>query len=418
MNEAAYHRGTSVQSIAVNAVTYANDQGLLQFGAYTISATVPGISLSLPSALKLRTGILQCEVWNVGANAFDLRNFVGTVLATLAPGDWATVSLITNVASTGQWAVHNAAAGSASEPAPSLLAYFVGGTSAVNSNKCHEYNHVGDVWTTKSNSSHQQYRGSCAVFAGAAHFLGTGDSDKRRVQKYDPDTWTVGTSITRGTSSQNSERDGAATIAGKGYAFGGTGFNEGTLEYDGTTWVTKSNRGTNRGWSFNLCPFPAHDISNTTAYLMSGGNAIDTGHNYVDAYVVDTYTVKTERTLPVYSQEGSCHNSSAGDVFVLCGLSGVSMGNPVWSGRVTRYATAADVHSAGTAFPQACGALMGVSIGTTAYFCFGLDTSGSSGADILTTRAFDMAAQTYVTKSSAPTAKDLNTMNQGAAIPP
>lgn len=411
ISEYQFFGDATALSISADATIYAE-----RFRAYSVTATAGSLKVLLEDATRLKTGGPHFEVINIGANTFTLTNSAGTTLATLTTNQWATVALISNATAAGLWWVSVGTAGSAASPGPTELMYFVGGFTSGQYNRTHEYNQATDTWTAKTNAGYDQFSSSCSPFGGAAHFLGTGTGDHLRVQKYDPDTWTAGTSMP-GTSPNTSSMDAATTSAGKAYLFGGNNISTRTAEYDGATWTVKSSRGAGRGWDFLSSPFPAFDISNGTSYLLSGGNLTDEGHNYCDSYIVDTFTALTERPGPVFSDEGRCRNDAAGEVYAVCGHAGSSNGDNVFSNRITKYVVSSATHVAVSAFVLQCSSLMGTQYGTTAYLAMpNSDATGSTATAVI--YAFAMSAQTYLTKTAPPARKQNHPQNQAAAIAP
>jgi len=67
-----------------------------------LNATVGGLNIDMPSALIAGTGN-KTTINNVGANAFDVRDFTGGALQTIQPGEAWVIVLTDNSTSAGTW---------------------------------------------------------------------------------------------------------------------------------------------------------------------------------------------------------------------------------------------------------------------------------------------------------------------------
>lgn len=380
-----------------------------------IRASSAGLSFKCQSARQLRTGGPIGLVVNAGSNAFNLTDQSGGALLTLNPGDCVELALVDNLTAAGTWILLPGTANSLPDPGPNLRFYLCGGLpSGTYDQTQREYNSQADVWTQKSDMPSPTTRideGAVGVVGTAGYWVGiTGSTgtDRTRIFRYDPDTWTQ---MNQGPSQMS--QCAALGLGSSVLVFNGSAFDAyHTDEYvtGGDSWTSRTARPVGR-----RITNPTIGLANSKAVLTDGTS------NAVDTYSVDTWTAKTGRPG---ADARRCTTTAKSNVCYVYGgaASGLFIAN------VYNYTEAVDTWAAMTSMSSGREMAGACNIGSFNYLAGGKKgaagaSSAGTGPVTKETVEHTIAADTYLVKADvSPVGASpngaYNVLNQGAAVTP
>ncbi|UOF80088.1 kelch protein genomics consortium [Caudoviricetes sp.] len=263
-----------------------------------VDATVGSLNVKLPSARQLRTGGYQGVVINCGSNSFALQDNGGTTLKTMVPGDAVELYCTDNLTSAGLWIYRSGVAGSSPEPIVDYYGYIFGASSVdAERDDTREYRSQTDVWSLKTELPDYTFTdldiedGACCVIGAKGYLVGFSAVSpagyKKVLLQYDPDVWT------RKTDSPNDfDNCGGDSIDDiEGYFFNNNGGDQYGYKYVAGTdaWTQGTERTTNHAGSFVGLAVGSKIV------LEFGQQVSSLDFDYVDTFVWDTYTSKTNR---------------------------------------------------------------------------------------------------------------------------